>query len=166
MFPARRLFSALAFSTLALLCAPRARAAVPSYVQASLVAADTSIQPGKPFTIALRLVHDAPWHTYWLNPGTGLPTTLAWSLPAGFTAGEIQWPAPHVLKNRAGAVVGNGYDGELFLPVTIMAPADLQPGSNIELKAIAEWLMCEEVCIPGKADVTLSLAVTADAPKP
>ena len=54
--------------------APLLRAATkPAPVQASLVAADASVQPGHPLTVALRLVHDAHWHTYWLNPGTGLP---------------------------------------------------------------------------------------------
>ncbi len=140
--------------------------ATPSHVQASLVAADASIQPGKPFTVALRFVHDPHWHTYWLNPGTGLATSLTWKLPPGFTAGDIQWPAPNVLKDHTGSIVGNGYEGELFLPVTITPPADLKPGSTVELSASAEWLMCEEVCMPGSADVKLSLPVSAGAPTP
>jgi len=149
---------ALTFSTLF----PAARA----HVQASLVAADASIQPGKPFTVALRFVHEPHWHTYWLNPGTGLATTLAWTLPPGFTAGEIQWPAPTVLKDHTGTVIGNGYEGELFLPITLTAPADLKPGTTVDLSAASEWLMCEEVCQPGKATVKLSLPVSAGAPKP
>ena len=166
MFPVRRLLHVLPFLVLALTFSVRTSAAATSHVQASLVASDATIQPGKPVTIALRLVHDAHWHTYWLNPGTGLPTTLTWTLPPGFTAGEIQWPAPSVLKDRAGTVIGSGYEGELILPVTLNAPADLSPGTTIEIKALAEWLMCEEVCIPGKADLRLSLSVAADAPKP
>ena len=71
--------------------------------------------------MALRLVHEPHWHTYWLNPGTGLPTSLAWTLPAGWKAGEIQWPAPMVLKDDQGNVTGSGYDGDLLLPVTITA---------------------------------------------
>src|SRR5665213_1839458 len=114
-----RLFSLSALAFAALL--PLTRGAE-SHVKASLVAADTSIQPGKPFTVALRFEHDPHWHTYWLNPGTGLPTSLTWHLPAGFTAGEIQWPAPVVLKDHTGTVIGSGYEGELFLPVTITAP--------------------------------------------
>jgi thiol:disulfide interchange protein/DsbC/DsbD-like thiol-disulfide interchange protein len=140
--------------------------AATTHVQASLVAADASIQPGKPFTVALRFVHDPHWHTYWLNPGTGLATTLTWKLPPGWVAGDIQWPAPNVLKDHSGTVVGSGYEGELFLPVTITPPADLKPGTTVELKASAEWLMCEEVCMPGSAELSLTLAVSADAPKP
>ncbi|MEO6876061.1 MAG: protein-disulfide reductase DsbD domain-containing protein [Opitutaceae bacterium] len=139
--------------------------AAESHVHASLVAADASIQPGKPFTVALRFVHDPHWHTYWSNPGTGLPTSLKWKLPPGFTAGEIQWPAPHLLIDSSGGIIGNGYEGELFLPVTITPPADLKPGTTVELKADSDWLMCQEVCVPGKATVNLSLPVSAAAPQ-
>jgi DsbC/DsbD-like thiol-disulfide interchange protein len=131
-------------------------------VSASLVAAGTSIQPGRPFTVALRLVHEAHWHTYWLNPGTGLATTLAWKLPDGFKVGEIQWPAPHVLKDATGTVTGSGYDEELFLPVEITPPATLTPGDRITLAATATWLMCQDVCKPGSATLQLTLPVSTE----
>ncbi len=156
----------LALAALSPVRAALASLGAPSHVQASLVAADTSIQPGKPFTVALHLVHDPHWHTYWLNPGTGLATALKWTLPAGFTAGDIQWPAPIVIKDPAGNVTGSGYDGDLLLPVTITPPSDLQPGSSVELRARGEWLMCAEVCVPGSADVALSLPVMAAAAAP
>jgi thiol:disulfide interchange protein DsbD len=135
-------------------------------VQASLVAEDASIQPGKPFTVALRFVHQPHWHTYWVNPGTGLATSLAWTLPAGWKAGEIQWPAPEVLKDDEGNIVGNGYEGDLLLPVTITPPADATPGTAVELRAEATWLMCKDVCKPGKAEVALLLPVTAEPSMP
>jgi thiol:disulfide interchange protein/DsbC/DsbD-like thiol-disulfide interchange protein len=164
----RRLPIALMLCALALFTNSRVVAALaaPSHVKASLVAADASVQPGKPITVALRLVHDPKWHTYWINPGTGLATAIEWKLPAGWKAGPIQWPAPRVLKDSKGATVGNGYEGELFLPVELTPPADLPPGENVVLNAAAEWLMCEDVCIPGNANLSLTLPVSADAPKP
>jgi thiol:disulfide interchange protein/DsbC/DsbD-like thiol-disulfide interchange protein len=144
------------FSTAALLSAPE------SHVQASLVAADTSLQPGHPFTVALRLVHEPHWHTYWKNPGTGLATSLKWQLPEGFKAGDIQWPAPSMLKDREGTVIGSGYEGETFLLVTITPPASVATDA-VELKAKADWLMCSDVCVPGGAPVSLTLPVSAAA---
>ena len=145
---------------------PRAGAATtPSHVAASLVAADSSVQPGKAITVALRLVHDPRWHTYWVFPGTGLPTSIKWTLPAGWQAGDLQWPAPHILKDSKGNVVGNGYEGELFLPVTLTAAADAKAG-EIELKAAVDWLMCEDICIPGSAKLSLPLRVATDVPAP
>jgi thiol:disulfide interchange protein len=140
--------------------------AAESPVQASLVAVDTSIQPGHAFTVALRLEHAEHWHTYWINAGTGYPTSLTWTLPDGFKAGAIQWPVPHVLHDPHGAITGNGYEGETFLPVEITPPTTLKPGDTITLRAKASWLMCQDVCMPGKSDVELTLPVSADAPQP
>ena len=167
MSSARRLLSALFLAVCSLAPFTRATAAgMPSHVKASLVAADATVQPGRVFTVALRFVHDEHWHTYWVNPGTGLPTSLDWKLPPGWKAGEIQWPAPNVLKDSRGNIVGSGYEAELFLPVTLTPPADLAPGTSVTLSARADWLMCEDVCIPGTAEVSLTRTVSADAPKP
>ena len=138
----------------------------PSYVKATLVAADAAVQSGTPITVALLLVHEPHWHTYWKNPGTGLPTSLKWELPPGWKAGEIQWPAPQILKDSKGNIVGNGYEGELLLPVTLTPPADLRAGEMVVLKAEADWLMCADVCAPGSASVALQIPVAAAGPKP
>jgi thiol:disulfide interchange protein DsbD len=135
-------------------------------VTAELVSADASIQPGHTFTIALRLVHDPQWHTYWLNAGTGIPTSLSWSLPEGFTAGKIQWPTPEIARDTLGNIAGNGYSGEVFLLVNITPPATLKPGTDVTLKAKAQWLMCKDVCVPGDADLSLTLPVKAETPSP
>jgi thiol:disulfide interchange protein DsbD len=132
-----------------------------SPVQASLVSADTSVQPGHSVTLALRFVHQPHWHTYWVYPGTGLTTTIAWTLPPGWKAGEIQWPAPKLLRDSRNNVVGNGYDGDLLLPVTLTAPAGLAPGGSVEIKAAVDWLMCADECVPGEASLTLALGVRA-----
>ena len=157
-FPRLSLLPLLALGLAALLPAV-ARA----QVKATLVAAETAIVPGKPVQVALRLVHQPHWHTYWINPGTGLVTEIKWSLPPGWTASAIQWPAPYVIKDKTGAITGNGFENDTFLPVTLTPPADLAPGTKVTLKASAEWLMCEDVCMPGNADVALTLPVAATA---
>jgi DsbC/DsbD-like thiol-disulfide interchange protein/cytochrome c biogenesis protein CcdA len=145
----------------AALCLP---AALRAQVKATLVAAETSVHPGRPITVALRLEHQPKWHTYWSYPGTGLPTSLKWTLPAGWTAGEIQWPAPKVIKDATGVITGNGYDGDLLLPVTLTPPANAAPGTTVDLAAVADWLMCADKCVPGTAKLTLSLAIAAGTP--
>src|SRR5690606_36898391 len=92
------------------------------------------------------------------------PTTISWELPAGFTASDIQWPAPHLIRDHAGNITGNGYEGDALLPVIITPPADLAPSATITLKASADWLMCKEVCIPGDASLSLTLTVSSDTP--
>jgi thiol:disulfide interchange protein/DsbC/DsbD-like thiol-disulfide interchange protein len=140
--------------------------AIHAQVSASLISADTSIQPGRPFTVALRLVEDPHWHTYWANPGTGLPTTLRWMLPPGWKESDIEWPAPSLIQDSRGNIVGNGYEGEVLLPVTLTPPADVKPGSTVELPVQADWLMCQDVCVPGSKKLSISLPVSANDPQP
>jgi len=135
-------------------------------VSAQLVSDAAAIVPGQPFTIALRLRHDPHWHSYWIAPGTGYPTSLAWTLPEGFKAGAIQWPTPHVVKDLEGKITGNGYENEAFLLVEITPPATLAPGSSVKLEAVAEWLMCETVCMPGDAQLAITLPVGAATADP
>jgi thiol:disulfide interchange protein DsbD len=135
-------------------------------VEAELVPAVTSVQPGRPFQVALRLAPDPLWHTYWISPGTGLPTTIEWALPPAWQAGEIQWPVPQVLADAGGAITGIGYDGEVFLLVALTPPAALQAGDTVVLKAAVKWLMCRDVCKPGEAALELTLPVDNSPPAP
>jgi thiol:disulfide interchange protein DsbD len=136
-----------------------AAGAAEAHVTAALVSSETAVQPGKPFVAALRLVHEASWHTYWVNPGTGLATSLKWKLPPGWKAGDIHWPVPQVITDRDGNVTGNGYTGDLLLPVTLTPPADAPAGSSVTLTVEAEWLMCQNVCVPGNATVSDTLTI-------
>jgi thiol:disulfide interchange protein/DsbC/DsbD-like thiol-disulfide interchange protein len=135
-------------------------------VQASLVAADKSVQPGHPLTVALRLDQQPTWHTYWISAGTGYPTKLQWDLPTGWTAGDIQWPTPVMIKNEQGDVTGNGYTGIVYLPVTVTPSVNAKAGGAVTVKALAKWLMCADVCIPGHASVTLTLPISSQPPEP
>jgi len=128
-------------------------------VKATLVSEAATIAPGQSFLVALRMEHAEHWHSYWKNPGTGLPTTIAWTLPEGLVAGEIEWPAPSVLRDVTGSVSGYGYDGLLLLPVRVTAARNLKPGQTLRLHADASWLMCKESCVPGKASLDLELRV-------
>lgn len=134
-------------------------------VTASLVAADESVQAGKPLTLALRLEHRERWHTYWINAGTGYPTSIEWQLPPGWQASEIHWPTPEKIIDGKGQITGHGYDGIAYLPITVTAPRDLATG-NVTLQAVARWLMCAEVCIPGKQAVSVALPVSHSTPRP
>lgn len=132
------------------------------HTKISLVADVQSIQPGRAFTVGVRMRMDPGWHTYWKNSGeAGLPTEIVWTLPDGFTAGDIQWPLPHKY-NESGDVLTYGYETETMLLVPILPPADLRPGNSVTLKAKVSWLECEKICIPGDADAGITLPV-ADA---
>ena len=131
-------------------------------VEASLLADTTAIVPGQPFRLGLHLRMAPGWHTYWENPGdSGLATTFDPQLPEGLTAGPITWPLPKRLV-EPGDIQVYAYKGEVLLVRTI-TPADAIDAAEITIPAKSSWLVCEEICIPGKADVQLTLPVAASA---
>ena len=134
------------------------------HVEAELVTERSSAQPGKPATVGLRLRMADHWHTYWKNPGdSGLPTRIRWELPAGWTAGEIQWPYPKPLP--VGPLMNYGYEDEVVLLTEITPPPAAAPGSH-GIKAKAEWLVCKDVCIPEKGELDLAIVVAHAEPAP
>src|SRR5262245_21845033 len=110
------------WKALALVCTLQATSAMAQpvrtdNVEAELVSASDAVVPGQPVVSALRLKHDDHWHTYWQVPGdSGLPTRIQWKLPAGWTAGPIEWPLPKRLP--VGPLMNFGYEGEILLLTT------------------------------------------------
>ncbi|MBL8548537.1 MAG: thioredoxin family protein [Hyphomonadaceae bacterium] len=145
-------------------CAATAHAAPfrTEHVAAELVSERAAIAPGDRFHVALRQAIIPNWHTYWRNPGdAGEPTTLTWTLPTGFAAGEIQWPTPE--RIALATVMDYGYSGEVLFPVEIVAPQSLRPGRSITLSAQAMWLVCKDICILEEGPVSITLPVAAAA---
>ena len=55
------------------------------------------------------------WHVYWKNAGdAGEPPHIHWTLPAGVTAGPLQFPAPKRLP--LGPLMDFGYEDEVLFP--------------------------------------------------
>ena len=147
------------FAAIAVTGAAAAAPVRTAHVEAELVPAATALTPGAPLTVALRLKMEKGWHTYWQNPGeSGLPTTLAWKLPPGLTAGPIQWSPPRALP--VGPLVNYGYEGEVLLLTDIAATSALSSAGPATLHARADWLVCKEICIPEGADLALTLPVS------
>lgn len=130
-------------------------------LRAQLLSEVSQVAAGEPFTVAVKLMPDAGWHTYWINPGdSGLATTLDWQLPTGSTAGAIQWPVAE--KFRIGPLANYGFAGDTYLLTDITLPADYA-GTDVELAVRADWLVCEDYCIPGFAEFAVSLPVADSA---
>jgi thiol:disulfide interchange protein DsbD len=149
----------LALASIALIALPAAAAPVTrDHVTAELMAEDLRVAPGAETWLGLRLAPDAGWHVYWRNPGdTGLPTKIAWTLPAGVSAGDISWPYPQRLP--FGGLVNYGYGEEHMLLVSLRLPADWPGGKALPVAAKASWLVCKDVCIPGSASLSLDMAI-------
>ena len=150
---------------LALLVAGPAHAAMTNagHVQLELVPAAASIAPGQTLHVALHEKIRPGWHTYWRNPGdAGEPPKLGWTLPVGWKAGEIVWPAPKRLP--VGPLMDYGYENEVWLPIPVTAPRSAPAGKPVTLKAAISILVCKDVCVPEDATLQLDLPVSAQSP--
>jgi thiol:disulfide interchange protein DsbD len=132
-------------------------------LRAELVAhAPQGVQAGQPVWLGLQLTHQPEWHTYWRNPGdSGLPTQIELNLPAGITAGDVQWPLPHKLK--AGNLTNYGYDKTVLLAVPLTVSKEYKPNASqtLDLQVRANWLVCRLECIPQEGDFTLRIPVNS-----
>lgn len=131
------------------------------HAEADLHAYRTHAVPGQSIPIALRLLPEQGWHTYWRNPGdSGLPTTLDWTAPDGITFSAIQWPRPETF--RLANIVNYGYGQETFHIVEMEVPSDWRVGEPIAISATANWLICSDICVPESAELELTVATAAE----
>jgi thiol:disulfide interchange protein DsbD len=157
-------FAAALLTLLSALGAARADPVRAQRLQAEL-APQSAAAPGATVYVALHQIIDSGWHTYWRNPGdSGQATTIAWTLPKGWSAGDIVWPLPQKLP--LGPLMNYGYTGQVFLPVPIQVPKGAKPGTTAHISAKAHFLVCQEVCIPADAALDLDLPIVAGTPTP
>ena len=131
-------------------------------VTVDLLAEPKSMEAGKPITLGLRFRPVPGWHIYWENPGdSGLPPSVTWKLPPGWTAGELQFPFPE--KILVPPLVSYGYEQETLLLTTFTIPDYEKIPSSFPIEADIEWLVCKETCLPGKAHLNLTIPTQ---PKP
>jgi thiol:disulfide interchange protein DsbD len=147
------------------LMGPLTAQAMDEPVQASLIHEVESIQPGHSFFVITKLKLDDGWHAYWKNPGdAGMAPSIEWKLPEGFEAKETKWPTPK--RFTVDESVGYGYEGEVLLLTEIVAPKTIKEGQNPLIEADLSWVVCSDTtCLPGGAEISLSLPVSAEAPK-
>jgi len=129
--------------------------------KAELISERFSVAPGETVFIALKLTMDPGWHIYWRNAGdAGLPPQLLLRETASIpedALGKMLWPLPKLLPIVAGEIMDYGYDDEAVFALPLTVPADA--AGEVRIDAIADYLICESVCIPETADVSLVLAL-------
>jgi DsbC/DsbD-like thiol-disulfide interchange protein len=127
-----------------------------THAKIELIAEQSVPAPGEPFWVGLLFSLDPGWHIYWRNPGdSGEPPKVQWQLPRGFRASFFEWPTP--IRLGSGSVVDYGYQGQVLLMAPITVPAGARAKTIRDIAADVKYIVCSEICIPGKAHLTLSL---------
>src|SRR5260370_11108236 len=130
-------------------------------VKATLIADVSSIQPGQRFQLGVVYGIEPGWHIYWKYSGdSGIPTKIEWQLPEGFTIQDLQWPVP-LREKEPGDLEVFAYTSEVLLFADVVAPATLPPGP-FTIQARSDWLVCQSLCVPGHAQLSLTLSSGAN----
>lgn len=136
------------------------------HARVELIAERSSVMPGETIYAALKMELDPNWHVYWRNAGdAGLPPELIYresSTVPGGAIGDFVWPVPHLLPVVEGEIMDYGYSEQVILPFPLMIPADAS--GTVQLDVVADYLICEDICIPETADVSLTLTVGQPVP--
>jgi suppressor for copper-sensitivity B len=118
-----------------------------------LVAASSAIGTATALRFGLQFQLAPGWKIYWRSPGdAGFPPRIDWSGSENFTAADIRWPAPE--RFELFGLDTFGYGGEVVLPIDVTSQ---RPGEPITLSAKVDYLVCEKICVPYDAQLTLSL---------
>src|SRR6266576_1978263 len=142
----------------------RASAATIPHGTVDLVAENQWIAPGSQTYFGLNFHLEKGWHIYWVNPGdSGQPPRVQLHLPAGLSEGEIEWPAPRRLGTST--IVDFGYDDAVMLLVPVRASSTLPTNQVAQIAADLRVLVCREICVPGKANISLALPTKSMPPE-
>jgi thiol:disulfide interchange protein DsbD len=143
---------------------PRASADVIPHGSVELISENQSISPGQQEYFGFSFELEKGWHIYWLNPGdSGQPPQFEWHLPRGFAHGEIEWPAPQRIGSSS--IVDFGYEGSVVLLVPVRVSADIPSDGSEQIGVNLKVLVCREICIPGRARVSLNLPIKSNGPE-
>jgi thiol:disulfide interchange protein DsbD len=135
-------------------------------VRAELVAEHASVPPNGSTRVGVHFEMEDGWHIYAQDPGdAGLPTKLKWTGPSWVSFGPLHWPQPESFLDP-GNIKTSGYSGATVLYSTLQARLSKISQSDLPLpiRARVEWLACKELCIPGSADLELTLHVREEPP--
>lgn len=120
---------------------------------ARLIAAGTAGQGAElRHLIGLEIRLDERTKTYWRTPGdSGVPPHFDWSGSTNLADVAVSWPAP--LRFADGGGFSIGYKRSVVLPLVARPRVPEQP---VRLGLKLGYAVCDEMCIPAKAELALT----------
>ena len=104
------------------------------------------------------------WHVYWRNPGdAGSPPAVTWTLPAGWSLGEIEFPRP--TRIDVPPLAAFGYENRVVFPIRLRVGAQ---SDAAVIRGHVSWVACKLECVAEEDSVTFrfdpaAVAKTQDA---
>jgi DsbC/DsbD-like thiol-disulfide interchange protein len=126
-----------------------------SNASAQIVFDSYSLEINRTIPIGILIELENDWHIYWRNPGdSGMPTSIDFNLPDGFTISEIKWPAPKAFEYDG--LASYGYEKQVLLLADLSVPGNYNLNS-IKITANLKSLICKDVCIPFNTTVSTQI---------
>ena len=123
----------------------------------ALVLPSYGVVPNSTTWVGWWIQREEGWHTYWKHPGNvGLTPHLEWKLPDGFRIENLQFPFPH--RVQMAGVKAYGHHGETLYLSQLHVPENIDR-DQVNLTAKARWMVCENVCLPQYAELSISFPV-------
>ena len=134
------------------------------HIEVKLIADQQSLTPGSSFRLGVYFKPEPGWHIYWKNPGdSGLAPRFAWESTGGVAVDAPLWP--YTKKIAVGPLVNYGYDEVLLpFPATFSAPPPRATNTTVTLSL--QYLVCKDECLPGEAQLQLTLPISKTASVP
>lgn len=146
---------AVSASAPALAADPFASDWAPSLKSAARLIADGAGQGGFQIKLASGAI------TYWRDPGeAGVPPTFDFSGSVNLARAAVAFPAPKRIAEPDGTDAF-GYDAGVVLPIRV-EPAD--PSLPVTLAILANYAVCEKICLPARASLKLKLPMGVTTP--
>jgi len=115
---------------------------------------------GAPLRAGIEIRLARGWHTYWRYPGdAGVPPRFDWSGSGNLASVDVRWPAPERIR-LDGGLESIGYHGDIVLPLRVRA---VDPSRTVALRLKLDIGVCEKICIPAEAKVSLDIPPSLDA---
>jgi DsbC/DsbD-like thiol-disulfide interchange protein len=150
MFARAFILSTLAFNSLGVAHAADAY----STDWAKALTAQARLLAGGPQEAAIEIQLAPGAVTYWRDPGdSGAPPTFDFSGSINLAHAEPIFPAPKRMQEADGSEAF-GYDKSVVFPIAVQA---VDPSKPVTLAVNANYAVCEKVCLPARAKLSLTL---------
>ncbi len=128
------------------------------FTTGKLISETTAAPPGATAYVGLYITLVDKWHTYWVNPGdSGAPIRLDFKNGPEIKVKAVHMPVP--TRKVSSSLVSFAYFDEVLFPIEIEIDRKALPGQTAKVAVDAEWLVCDEVCIPAIDTFRLDLPI-------
>lgn len=118
-----------------------------------LISAVSATGQGETLTAGLEFRMAPGWKIYWRSPGdAGFPPTIDWRDSSNLAGARLHWPVPQ--RYEIFGLTTYVYQDSVVLPLTVSLR---EAGAPLALRGQIAYLLCDRICIPYEAVVSLDL---------